>query len=390
MKIVIIPNSPEMIGRHYSMAKALAARGHEIHYMLWELPHGMRLKQFVHHLLTSLFARTYDFESLHIHKVSRLPYFWPVVNGWLFALQTKRVFKRINADFIFSEAFSNETYVPKKLPVIYDLADDYYGPADVFGSKLYKFAFTMLNVKGMMRRNTQNALAVTAVSEMLIKYARQYNDTVVNLPNGVDGEVIKNVKSDMTTYPTNMHSLVYASSFGRWSRVIDTMEAVRDLRKEFPDIDLTMAGGGPESDTIRQFIKDNQAEDYIHFLGSINDRKLWFSTINKGAIGLNISAKNKWRDAAHPIKVLEYSAMAKPVVSTDLEEVKALALSNVYIFSDNSGDGLIPTLRRALHDSELRADYRELSDQVIAKYDWQKIADDLVALAQSLLKDRTK
>jgi glycosyltransferase involved in cell wall biosynthesis len=390
MKFIIIPDYPRMSGRHRQIAAQLAENGHEVHYMMWEMPYNISAKQLIKHLATSLFPKVYTYESFTVHKISRLPFFWPHVNGWLFKWQLKRLYRKADIDLIFTEGWSNETEVPKSLPFIYDLADDYAAPADVYGSPIYKLAFKLLGVRKAMDRQCRNALAVTAVSEVLVSYAKQRNDKVINLPNGVDGQVIEAVRKDTSTYPTNLHSLVYASGFGRWSRVTETMEAVRDLRAEFPDIDLTMAGGGPEEGTIKRFIAENQADEYIHFLGAIYDRKRWFSVINKGAIGLNISDKNKWRDAAHPIKVLEYSAMAKPVISTDLTEVEALSLSNVYIFSDTKGDGLVATMRRALKDSEHAASYEAISKQVIKEYNWQKIVDDLLTLAEPLLKDHSK
>jgi glycosyltransferase involved in cell wall biosynthesis len=389
MKIIIIPDNPAAHARHYRIAEALAVKGHEIHFITWDFPRPLTPKKLVHHLLTSMRTSDYRDEAIMMHKIGRLPYFWPHINGWLFKHQVKVIYKNIDADIIFAESFTNETAVPKGLPFIYDLSDDYAAPADVYGSFIYKLAFKMLGVRKTMEKQCRNALAVTAVSDVLCTYAKRYNTNVITLPNGVDTEVIKKVAKDKLTACKNNQSIVYVTGFGLWSRPVEAMQAVVELRKKFPHIELNMIGEGTEVPNIKQFIKDNHAEKFIHYLGFVHDRKKLFSLINKSAVGLNVSEKNKWRDAAHPIKVLEYSALGKKVVSTDLEGVKALGFPNVFIFSDNSKKhNFIKTLETAL-DTNSEASlkqYKAVSQQVLKEYDWDRLATRLVKLVSSVVR----
>lgn len=381
MKIIIIPNMPSMSGRHYNIAKTLVAQGHEVHYMLWDLPYGIKLTKLLRHLVTSLFPRQYKYEKFIMHKVCRLPYFWPVINGWLFKFQIRKLFRKLKADIIFSESYTNETEVPKDLPFIYDLADDYPAPADVYGSPIYKLAFKLLGVRTVMKRQCQNALAVTAVSDILYKFAKEYNSNVIKLPNGVNKEIIKLVKKDKSGYLKNPYSMIYVTGFGPWSRAIETLQTVVKLRKEFPTLELTLVGEGTETNNIKKFIKENHVEDYIHYLGFINDRKTVFSLINKNSIGLHISDKNKWRDAANPIKILEYSALGKKVVSTDLEEVKKMKFPNVFIFSDkNKKNNLFKIMKKALLDKRGYKDFSDTANRVLNEYSWKGLVNKLSKL----------
>lgn len=379
MKIIIIPNepNPNMTGRHYFTAKALAAAGHEVHEIMWDLPNLMTPKQLLRHLFTSLRRRNYTYEDLHMHHFGRLPLFWPYLNGWLFKRQLKKLHASLGADMIFAESFTNETQVPKDLPFIYDLADDYAAPGDIYGSPVYKFAFRVLGVRRTMRTQCQRALAVTAVSDVLCRYAAQYNDTVIPLPNGVDADVIKNV-AKTATQTVNPHSIIYVTGFGPWSRPVETMQAVTKLRKKFPDIHLTMVGEGSEAHRISDYIEQHQAQDYITYTGFVSDRRQLFGLIQQSAIGLNISEKNAWRDAAHPIKVLEYSALGKKVVSTDLEGVKALNYPNVFMFSDvRKKDSFAAVLERALRAPAESFD--TVSKKTLQQYNWKSIISKLTA-----------
>jgi glycosyltransferase involved in cell wall biosynthesis len=380
VKIIIIPNSPVMAARHYCLANTLVDQGHEVHYFMWALPFRVNARELLHHMTTSLIPKTYQYERFTMHKVSRLPYFWPVINGWIFKFQLRRLFKQLDADIVFAESYTNETEVPRDIPFIYDLADDYAAPAQVYGGLVYRLAFKLLGVSSVMRRQCENALAVTAVSEALCEYARPYNETVIKLPNGVDAELMRQILKDGSTYPANNHSMVYMTRFGEWSRVIETLQAVTELRKEFPDVEITLIGEGSETPKILDYIRENRAKNYIHYLGFVYDRKKLLRRMNSSAIGLNISDKNRWRDAAHPIKVVEYSAFGKTVVSTDLSEVKALRLPNVLMFSDKGRNDLKSVMKRALKRSKGYEDYLSMSNRILRDYDWHGITNRLVRL----------
>ena len=388
MKIIFIPNSPVMIGRDYLIAKTLIEQGNKVYYMVWELPYGLKTKELVIHLLTSLFPKKYKYKKLNVFKISRLPYFWPHINGWLFKYQIRKFYKKVDADIIFTESYTNETEVPKDLPFIYDLADDYAAPADIYGSPIYKFAFKLLGVSTVIKKQCQNALAVTVVSEALYKYAKKYNKNVYKIPNGVDKEIIKKVIKDKSTYPKNKYSMIYVTGFGAWSRAVETLQAVVTLHKEFPLLELNLVGNGVEVPKMLDFIKENKAEKYIHYLGLIRDRETLFKLINQSSIGLNISDKNKWRDAAHPIKVIEYSALGKKVVSTDLDEVKALNFPNVFIFSDKKGkNNLLETMRLALKDKRDYTNFKGISKYVLDTFSWEDLTTKLIEIIN---KSKTK
>lgn len=384
MKIILIPNNQTMAARHYCVAKELQAQGHEVTYFMWQHPFGVSLKEMVRHAFTSLIPKTYQHETFTVHKAVRLPFFWPVINGWIFKSQLRRLYKELGADLILTESYTNETEVPKDLPYVYDLADDYAGPAEVYGSVVYKLAFKLLNVRGTMRRQCEHAQTVTAVSSTLYDYAKNLNDNTVMVPNGVERELIK--RTLLEKRRVKRHSIVYATGFGPWSRAIETLETVTKLRKEFPDISLTLVGAGTEVPKIKQYIDEHDAHDYIRYIDYVYDRKELFTLLSNHSIGLNISDKNAWRDASHPMKVMDYSALGMKVVSTNLTEVKNLGYDNIFLFSDtNKREGLKTVLRRALKDT--RRSYKKVSNDVLENYDWSTIVSPLISAGEQIVHE---
>lgn len=376
---------PTMSGRHYCLSKELQAQGHEVIYFMWQLPFGMSLRQLIKHAFTSLVPKTYMHEAFVVHKAIRLPFFWPVINGWIFKSQLRRLYKELGADVILTESYTNETEVPRELPYIYDLADDYAGPAEVYGTALYKFAFKLLDVRGTMRRQCQHAQSVTAVSSTLYDYAKKLNDNTSLVQNGVERELIEHTLPEKRN--VKRHSIVYATGFGQWSRAIETLETVTKLRKEFPDITLTLVGSGTEVQKIKQYIDEHDAHDYMRYIDYIYNRQELFTLLSSHAIGLNISDKNAWRDASHPMKVMDYSALGMKVVSTNLTEVKKLGYDNIFLFSDtNKRQGLQSVLRRALKDR--RRSYKKVSEQVLQNFDWSVIVRPIINTCDQIVHEK--
>lgn len=379
MKYIILPNMPRMNGRHYCIAKSLVESGHDVHYVMWDLPYTLPPKKMLRHFIDAPRRMTTTFEEFTVHHLPRLPFYWPFLNGWLFKRQLRKLFYQLEADIIFGESYTNETAVPKDLPLIYDLADDYAGPADVFNSLPHKIAFKLLGVRSTMRKQCEQALAVTVVSKMLKDYAEPFNPNVVILPNGVNSPIVRNTLRTAPATPPP-HSLVYATGFGPWSRAVETLEVTTKLRKEFPDIRLTLIGDGTEVAAIQKYIHENQAESYIDYHGFVGDQTELFRLISQHAIGLNISEKNAWRDASHPMKVMDYSALGIKIVSTDLNEVRRLGYKNIFLFGEGK-EAFLQAMRAALRSKTGRQDYESISQKVLRDYDWKVITKELTTIA---------
>lgn len=387
MKILIVQHSTNIAGRIYCIANSLVEQGHEVHFVLWDLPYNIKFKLILKQILTSFSSCQYTYGKFKVYKFRHLPYFWPYINGFFFSYQLRKLHKTLNPDIVISETFTNETRMPKGMPYIYDLADDYAGPADIYGGRIYKLAFKLLGIRKVMAAQCKEALAVTVVSESLYKYAKQFNSKVYKVHNGVDGEIVSRINS-MNTKPKNKYSMVYVTGFGPWSRPIETMMTVVKLKKKYPRLQLTLIGKGTESERIKAFIEEKKVESFIHYLGYVGDRNELFTLINDHSIGLSISQKNSWRDAAQPIKVLEYSALGKKVVSTDLDEVKALNFPNVFMFTDKGRNTVESAMVKALEYTPKKDEYKLTSEYVLRNYSWDESARQLVELARSLQREK--
>ena len=253
LKILIIPMLPTFFGRRYQLAKHLA-KNHEVHLLTWTMPYPFTLKNLSNSLLCSWKKSDYKKDGIIIHKIRRLPFFMPPINRSLFRKQVREINQKYKLDGIISQSFFNETEPPEELPLYFDYNDDYPMFAKIYGSLLYKFAYTVLGVNKAIKEQLKRARAVFAVSSLLEDKASQLNPRVFKIPNGVDDILIDIATTNQDT-KFKKHSISYVSTFGRWSQILPLIDVVADMKHEFPDIHLTLVGDGSELLAARQLIK---------------------------------------------------------------------------------------------------------------------------------------
>lgn len=382
VNIMIIPMLPTLFGRRYQLSKYLAKKN-EVHLILWNMPYPVTLKNLLSNLKDSWRYKRSKKEGIVIHKIRRLPFFFPLINRWFFQKQIKRIFNNFNINIIISESFFCETEPPQDLPIISDLNDYYEAYAEIYGSRFYKLAYKFLKVKDTVEGQVKRAKAVFAVSDILVKQAQKHNKNVFKVPNGVESWVLYK-KYNREKYNFGMHSLIYVSTFGQWSGLLNLLYVVYELKKDFKDIKLVLVGEGSQITEAIKLIRILNLTENVKLFGSVWDRKKLFEIINSCEVCLNISQKNAFRDAASPIKIFEYSALGKKIVSTNLEEVKKLDFPNIFFYEeDEETKNLARTIKKALHE---KIDDEKVKLKV-KQYTWENITNNIEKILYQYLSE---
>src|SRR6185437_5379634 len=96
-------------------------------------------------------------------------------------------------------------------------------------------------------------------------------------------------------------------------------------------------------------------------------------------LGLYAGDSNPYFDAACPIKVLEYTAARRPVVATDLEELRRIAFPNVRLSPPD------PTRFASAITTSLR-EPTKFAD--ISEFEWARLAQIVQQTLVSLIRER--
>jgi len=380
MKLMIIhPLPSRKNARADQIAKYLSKLGHEVHLILWDVPYPTSL--FFKNFFSSLRYKKYMKEGVIIYKTRRLPFFFPAINNPWFQNQIKNIFHENNIDLIISQSFINETCPPFNLPFVYDLMDEHEAYAKIYGSFLYKKAFKILQVHETVENQIKKAKKVIVVSEMLKEYATKFNSKCYKIPNGVDSWALKN-KFKRKKYNFGKHSLVYVSGFDYWAQLPQLIHTIAEIKKDIPDIKLILVGDGYQIPEGKKIVKELNLEENVIFFGQINDRKELFEIINSCDVCLNLSEKNKIRDSASPIKVFEYSALGKPIISAKLTEVESLKFPNIIFYKENNNTSLVEAIKKAFKKKVNQNKIKKL----ISRYTWENIAKEFEKIILGCIK----
>lgn len=254
--------------------------------------------------------------------------------------------------------------------IIFDFADDYMemlrheiGRLDRL--PLLKFGNYLLD---QMVIRSQTTLAVSSVlMKNLKKQARL-------LPNGVDLSEFKIGSGDelRAKYPGPVIGFI-----GSFEYFID-FDLILDTAARMPDLTFLLVGSGREMSYIKSRIERDRL-DNVCLTGGVPHHEIG-KYIDIMDICLNIFKKTPVSHRACPIKLFEYLAMKKPVISTRLEEVQII--DEGYLWYADSTDELENHIRKILSGDSWTQGFIQKGYQAVQdKYNWDVIAQEFVSIA---------
>jgi len=371
MNILLIPHLPKYCTRGYQLAKHLS-KDNRVHFILWNMPYPFTFVNILDNIKNSWRYNKYEMEGVVIHKIRRLPFFFPSINKWLFKKQINLIFKKYKINIIFSESFFNEVEPPLYLPLIYDMVDDHEAFIEIYGSKIYKLGCKILNVKKTIENQILKSRKVVAVSDLLLKSVKKYNKKVYKIPNGVPSYFLEH-STNVEKNSYGQHSIVYVSNFEKFSNLPEVISAVNQLRGKYKNIKLILIGRGVQVSGAKKLVKKWHLEQNVKFLGWLNHREIP-EIVSRCQVALLTQEKNKVTDSAFPIKIIEYLALDKKIVSSNLNEIRKLKCPNIFIYKEeNRVNSLIKCIELAFSSNFESG----INKEIAKKYSWDKICNKL-------------
>jgi glycosyltransferase involved in cell wall biosynthesis len=237
----------------------------------------------------------------------------------------------------------------------------------------------LAEIHGDLRRSAAEVDTVFAVSEPLCeKLAKDCGITALPLPNGADLSRLRSVDPVRVRAIRaklgldNKFIIGYIGNHGRFTGVDLVINAFLSVRDRLPDAALLIIG---PAYYWQSMIDANRTLGVIS-TGSIPPSEIapYFNALDVGVLAQDVTPGT---DFAFQIKVVEYSACRKVVVSTPLETWKRLRWPNVLLAEPNPSawaDALVQARSLAW-----QSDW----DRIVEAYDWSilaaRIADALLA-----------
>ncbi|RPJ06605.1 MAG: glycosyltransferase WbuB [Spirochaetaceae bacterium] len=141
--------------------------------------------------------------------------------------------------------------------------------------------------------------------------------------------------------------------------------------KSRTDIHFCVAGDGPDLLSVKQLAKDERVDDFFTFTGRVSDRIL-LEILNTADICVNPDEYNEMNDKSTMNKIMEYMALAKPIVQFDLAEGRISAGDSSLYASNNDAIDFAMKILELINDPAKRRRMGEIGyNRVKNELSWE-------------------
>ena len=339
--LIIVENLPVPFDtRVWKEARALQQHGYDVSVLC---PQGKGYRQ-VYEIL----------EGVHIyrhpmpHEASRpLGYLWEYASAlfweflfswWIFLTRGFHVIQGCNPpDDIFLVA------LPFRLFGVKYIFDQHDAGPELFLSK-YERKDSLYRAQVWLERLTYRSSHVVIATNLSYRNLALTRggikpDNVFVVRNGPDLETFRPVPPDPTLKRGRRFLVGYVGTMNDQDGLEILLEvAARIKASGCSDVHFTCVGGGPGLAALRQTVVQMNLADMVDFTGRVPDEHL-LRVLSTADVCVNPDKPCAMNDISTMIKIMEYMALAKPIVQFDLKEGRFSAGdSSLYAGWDNPVD----------------------------------------------------
>ncbi len=172
----------------------------------------------------------------------------------------------------------------------------------------------------------------------------------------------------------------YVGVIGQQEGIEYILEAAKYCKEALRrnDIFWGIVGGGPHVDALRQMCSKMGLDDCVEFTGRVSDEQL-LDYLNTADVCVNSDTYNEMNDKSTMNKILEYMALAKPIVQFELTEGRYSAQdASLYAEQNNAVDLADKIIYLLEHPEERKAmgDYGR--NRVVNELSWEHTSKALL------------
>jgi glycosyltransferase involved in cell wall biosynthesis len=171
--------------------------------------------------------------------------------------------------------------------------------------------------------------------------------------------------------------------------LLDVALRIRTLGRR--DVHFTCVGGGPGLKALQEMVQKKGLGDMVNFTGRISDREL-LDILSTADVCVNPDKPCEMNDISTMIKIMEYMALAKPIVQFDLKEGRYSAgHASLYAANDNPVEDFAAKIIWLLDHPEERERMGELGRaRVREKLAWEFSVPELLAAYERCFAKRSR
>lgn len=287
-------------------------------------------------------------------------------------------------------------YIAQKLksngiPTVFDVADDL--PERIKSAQQIPYLFRNLAGfigKKMFKICLKKADRITTITTSLMRtYRFPLNKSVV-VPNGADVSVFNDFCEKHPDCGDHEGSFVlgFVGVFSKWVDLEPAFKAIRNLISVDYKIKMLVVGDGIYLEKFESMAKQYSIVENVIFTGFVPVTELpgYICRMDACLVFYSTGA-----DCQHsfPLKLLEYMACGKPVISVKLDGVEEAVQDRVLYASNNQE--IEYHISQLYHNSKLKQEIGSKGREFVREqYDWLKICTDFENVLRQAANEHTQ
>ncbi|MFH1751758.1 MAG: glycosyltransferase [archaeon] len=250
--------------------------------------------------------------------------------------------------------------------------------------------------KPLIKRKFDSVKAIITQTETLKKIISKHTKTpVFVVSNGVNIERFNNKingnnKRKQLGLKQDETLIVFSGAFREWHGVQDIPLIAEKLKKE--KVKFLLLGNGLLFNEVKEIVKENGLQEKVILFGSVSQDELpeFLAAADIFIAPFNVSRYPMLEKHGFwwsPMKLFEFLAMGKPIVSYDFNEVKKI-VGNAGILAENSNlDDFVIKLEKLIKDKKLRLSLGlNAEKKAVNEFSWNKKALETIKVYDKIFK----
>lgn len=198
----------------------------------------------------------------------------------------------------------------------------------------------------------------------------------MTIPNGVDFSHLSKIPQGRK----NAHRVVTVARLSPEKGLPFLIEAIKIARHSVEDAELVIVGGGALETELKAYVEKLSLQDVVRFLGAMPNAEAMAEVAKSAVFALPSLGEGLG------IVLLEAQALGVPVIGTDVGGIPDVIEHEKtgLLVPPSDAKALAEALVRVLTEPGLGDRLAAGAKERLAKFDWDKIAEDYAALYQEL------
>jgi glycosyltransferase involved in cell wall biosynthesis len=242
-----------------------------------------------------------------------------------------------------------------------------------FGRRDFFYRLMLLCERLTFKTADRSIATNESYKQIAIERGGMHPDKVTVVRSGPKLDRLKIIEPVLPLKKGRKHLVGYVGVMGKQEGIDYLLRALHYIveHKNRTDVHFGLVGGGTELTSLQAYAKALGIEDYVTFTGRVSDQQM-LEMLNTADVCVNPDVANEMNDKSTMNKIMEYMALAKPIVQFDLSEGRFSAQEASLYARRNDTKDLAEKILLLLDDQVKRKAMGDFGrNRIITELEWK-------------------